>query len=431
MQRRCAQGIAFSVHNKHERKTKYMKTYVTNGLLGVAVIAVLINADRASGRGAEDLVRLHERPAPKTPIVEIKPTVVITPNTVGVALDSSIVHSAANKAFPKLLSEMTLDELLNKVGSDGSMRGNLRGQLTEEDFFNREKSWTRTKSKTATQNDGWRWVGGKVGGKMEGVQLKVHSNWKNYVRSMRDDFKAEHFVIPDDHYKLVSADLEERIAGAIKGRKLEKVAEYRKMQSRLKPLGRTFGQLDQAIEDAALGATQAAKAAASAGKAAKSAESAGKLGKAAKVLGGVGVLGAGAQAYGGIQEIKAGETVKGSVHLGGSAANATSAIAGLAGKAVLSGGAGAVGAGIDGGLDLYTGISTGDTKKTVVGSIKSAAAVGMAAGTATLNPVVLGTSAVAYGGVVVGELVYDNWDTIAEGTRGAVSSAYNWIFYEH
>lgn len=413
------------MHNKHERKINSMKTYIAKGLLGAVAISALVNVDPALGRGGEELMRLNRRPPQIVSIAQAAATIPNSPAAVLTvpttpAIDSAAIESAAKLAFPNLSSEMTIDELLNKAGSDGSMRGNLRGRFAERDWIERNNGdgWKATRSKNAPENDAWR----RTNGKLEGAQVKVHADWKDYIRSMRSDTKAEHFVIPDDHHKLVAADLAERLAGAERGGQMDKAAEYRKMQSRLKPLGRTFGELDQAIEDAALAARQATKVAADTSKAASIAEDAGKLSKVGKVLGVVGVVGAVSQGHQGVEEIRQGDVVKGAVNLTGATANLTSAAAGLAGLARLSGGAAAVGAGIDGATDLHDGINTGNGEKTAVGGVKVAAAGTMAYGTATLNPVALAGGALAYGGAVA----YDNRDALASATKKGFISSEDW-----
>jgi hypothetical protein len=146
-----------------------------------------------------------------------------------------------------------------------------------------------------------------------------------------------------------------------------------------------------------------------------------------KGLGAVGAIASIVQLHDGVQELKAGKPVEGSANLVGGAANATSAIAGLAGRVVLSGGAGAVGAGIDGAVDVYHGIKNGDVEKTAIGSIKSAAAITMGAGVATVQPEIVVGGAIVYGGAVVTDVVYQDSGAICGAGNKVIGKAQNWI----
>jgi hypothetical protein len=143
-------------------------------------------------------------------------------------------------------------------------------------------------------------------------------------------------------------------------------------------------------------------------------ETASGIGKAGKALMGVGLVGSGVQGYEGLQELKQGQTDKASLDIASSVANATSAGAALAGKVVLSGGAMAIGAGIDGGVDLYDGIKNSKPEKTISGTVKSGAAVAMGVGVATGQPEVVVPAVIVYGGAVVTDVAYENREVICE-----------------
>ncbi len=147
------------------------------------------------------------------------------------------------------------------------------------------------------------------------------------------------------------------------------------------------------------------------------------LAKAGKVLTVVALVASPIQAYDGVKEIQQGESVKGTLNLAGSAANATSAVAGLAGRGLLSGGAGAVGAGVYGAIDIYTGVKNKDAEKISVGGVKSAAAIAMGVGTATGQPEVVIPAAIVYGGAVATDVVYENREAIGETLYVASESA--------
>jgi len=147
------------------------------------------------------------------------------------------------------------------------------------------------------------------------------------------------------------------------------------------------------------------------------------IGKAGKVLAGVGFVASGAQAYEGVQELEHGQTSKGGLNLAGSTANAASAVAGLVGRAVLSGAAGAVGAEVDGAIDIYSGIENNDSEKLSIGGVKSAAAFAMGVGTATAQPEVVFSAAIVYGGAVVTDVAYENREVIGDTVYSASESA--------
>jgi len=152
-------------------------------------------------------------------------------------------------------------------------------------------------------------------------------------------------------------------------------------------------------------------------------ETASGIGKAGKALVGVGLVASGVQAYEGVQELKHGQTGKGSLNLAGSTANATSAIAGLAGRRLLSGATGAVGAGVDGAIDIYSGIKNNDSEKLSVGGVKSAAAIAMGVGAATGQPEVVVPAAIVYGGAVVTDVAYENREVIGDTVYAASETA--------
>ena len=154
----------------------------------------------------------------------------------------SRAESAVKEAFPKLGTQLSPEELAAKIEASPSMRGNLRGRLAELDWGARHKQsgWLKTASRTAPENDFWNLR------LNEGTQVKVHNDPADYLRSMKADSKAERFVIPDDHLKIVQSDLDERIAGAKRGGQLDKVKYYEAQKARLRPLGRIFSELDDA-----------------------------------------------------------------------------------------------------------------------------------------------------------------------------------------
>jgi hypothetical protein len=337
---------------------------------------------------------------------------------------SSDIVEAAQKACPKLSASLGTDKVLRRAVEDSKLRGTVIGTVAENDFFARNPEYFRSRKANAPQNDGWRWKNGTVGGTREGVQVKTHADWKDYLRSMKKDNKAERFVIPDDHYELVEKDLEVRRLGALKGGDTQKAAYYVGQQRRLTKLGRSYTEYEQSITRTAygMGKARVASAGASVGKVATSATVAGNAIKAAGgALTVAGGLGAAVQIHDGFNELSKGNVADGTVSLAGGGANLTSAVASLAGRAALGGSAGAVGAGIDGINDIRIGIKNGDKEKTVCGGVKSAAAVAMAAGTATCQPEIVIAGAAVYGGAVVADVAYQNREAISNGMESGLA----------
>jgi len=176
------------------------------------------------------------------------------------------VLAAAETTFPNLAADLENAILLRGAVADPTLRGNLRGRVAEEDWINRnaKEGWKAVEKRNAPQNDAWR----RVDGRLEGAQVKVHADWHDYIRSMQNDNKAERFVLPDDHFDLVYRELETRRVGALRGGLRDKALEYAIEQKRLTKMGRTFSEVDGAIETAAKHYGRIAKALRAGGKAA-------------------------------------------------------------------------------------------------------------------------------------------------------------------
>jgi hypothetical protein len=203
--------------------------------------AALLMQSRAS-------VSIHANVAPVGKFIPAA----VTPNSQSDLIEARQVKAMARKTFPNMSQGLDDSELFSRIQSDPTLTGNLRGRLAEEGFFKRNPSWKPVRSNTAPQNDGWRWVNGVVGGQKEGVQIKVLSDWKGYIRAMQKDDKAEYFAIPDDQYDLVKQDLETRRLGAVRGGLTDKATKYANEQQRLLKLGQTFEKLDYSIMAAGL-----------------------------------------------------------------------------------------------------------------------------------------------------------------------------------
>lgn len=157
---------------------------------------------------------------------------------------------------------------------------------------------------------------------------------------------------------------------------------------------------------------------------AETAGAASKLGTALRVGGGVvGVAGGGLQVLHGADELAHGQVVDGGADVTAGTANVVAGGAMLAGATTLAAGAGGVGAVIDGGRDLIQGIRSGDTERTAVGGVKTAAGAMMIAGAATGNPVLAVGGALVYGGAVV----YQNREAIGQAISSGAEAVGNFV----
>ena len=145
---------------------------------------------------------------PSAPLSGARAIGAIVETTAADPIFAAQVLAAAERVFPNLSAELDNAKLLRKAATDPVIRGSLRGRIAEEDWFNRnaKDGWKPVKSPNAPQNDAFRFVNGRL----EGAQVKVHTNWHNYIRSMEEDHRSERFVLPNDHFLLVSEELESR-----------------------------------------------------------------------------------------------------------------------------------------------------------------------------------------------------------------------------
>jgi hypothetical protein len=237
----------------------------------VVLIAAYLPGAPATGQlaVADDPIAAARRALAEDPIATARRAAASCPVTVVPdPIHAAQVLAAAEKTFPNLIAELENVELMRKAAADPGLRGNLRGRLAEMEWHKRnaKDGWWPSKKPNAPQNDFVRW--NPDAGRLEGAQLKVHKDWRRYISSMKKDGKAERFVIPDDHYELVLEELKRREASAFKRGLAEEAAYYAKQQQRLTRMGRTFAELDNAIENTAKHLGRIAKTLRLAGKAA-------------------------------------------------------------------------------------------------------------------------------------------------------------------
>ena len=134
-----------------------------------------------------------------------------------------------------------------------------------------------------------------------------------------------------------------------------------------------------------------------------------------KIGGGVGVIGGGFQVFAGVQEIREGKPVEGLFDAAGGLGTVTACSLVISGKVATGTTVGAVVAVVDAGKDIVEGIRDGDTKRTVVGTVKFAAISATSAGFYTGQPVFVVIGGVTYAGVII----YEQKDAIVHGAKVA------------
>lgn len=111
------------------------------------------------------------------------------------------------------------------------------------------------------------------------------------------------------------------------------------------------------------------------------------------------------QAWQGISDLKESRILEGSANLAGSGLSAGAEVAVLTGRAALSGSLMTATAFINGGVDLYKGITQTNVDRIVIGGVKCAAASAMTVGLAAGQPVIIVAGTVVYVGVVVTDTI--------------------------
>ena len=192
-----------------------------------------------------------------------------------------------------------------------------------------------------------------------------------------------------------------RLRGALKD--ADKL--LRKMKVRPGPV--TYGELLQSTR-AAAGAVRAAVGRLGAAAAARPVRDVARMlspawAAAGKTLRFVPIIATPIQAWQGVTDLKEGRLLEGSANLAGSGLSAGAEVAVLSGRVVLSGSLVAAAALIDGGVDIYRGVTQTNTDRIVIGVVKCAAAGTMAAGLATGQPVIVVAGTVVYVGIIVAD----------------------------
>lgn len=157
-------------------------------------------------------------------------------------LVDDVVH---RQALPKVSTLQGRPEAMGRVLRDPVQRGKAIGLAAEADFVDRNPAWRQVASRNAPQNDVFTFLKGKF----QGGQIKTHASGKPsaYMMDMLKDNRAEHFLVPDDHYGSVRKEIERRIELMRQRGNLRGVARWERQLKRLKPLGRTYAELEKSV----------------------------------------------------------------------------------------------------------------------------------------------------------------------------------------
>ena len=153
------------------------------------------------------------------------------------------------RVAPNMAAEKGAESVLQRAATNPRVRGRYVGILAEEDFLVRNPNYKPVASPIAPHNDVWVSTPEK---KFHGVQIKTHAkpdhaHVQKYVREMFKDGRAHSFAIPDDHYPAVRRELERRLERAFAKGDANGVRAYQRQLMRLTRLGRTYGELEQAV----------------------------------------------------------------------------------------------------------------------------------------------------------------------------------------
>ena len=149
------------------------------------------------------------------------------------------------RTLPRIAANRGPAAAMQRVVTDPLQRSRAIGYLAEEDFVLRNPAWTKVAKPNAPQNDVFTFVRGRF----QGGQLKIHASGDaaQYMRDMLKDHRAEHFLVPDDHYPAVRRGIEKRIGLLNRSGDVKAAAEWNRHLRRLKPLGRSYKQLEVSV----------------------------------------------------------------------------------------------------------------------------------------------------------------------------------------
>ena len=149
------------------------------------------------------------------------------------------------RTLPRFVADRGPAPTMRRVVADPLQRSRAVGYLAEEDYLARNPAWSKVRKANAPQNDVFTFVQGRF----HGGQIKTHASGAPhlYMRDMLKDHLAEHFLVPDDHYPAVRRSIEERIGLMRQRGNAKGAAQWQRQLQRLKPLGRSYRQLETSL----------------------------------------------------------------------------------------------------------------------------------------------------------------------------------------
>jgi len=149
------------------------------------------------------------------------------------------------RTLPKLWDRQGELRVARRLLGDPVKRSHAVGHLAEDDLVARDPVWRKTAAANAPENDVWRWARGRL----EGGQIKTHAsgNAAAYLRDMLRDGKAEGFFVPDDHMGPLMQRIGQQVGKADGQGSEDAGAIWRAQLARVRPLGRTYGELERGV----------------------------------------------------------------------------------------------------------------------------------------------------------------------------------------
>jgi hypothetical protein len=111
------------------------------------------------------------------------------------------------------------------------------------------EGWNPVAKQNAPQNDLWKYENGRRIGAQ--VKTNIKGDPATYVREMRKDYRAEKFLIPDDHYEPTLQHLRQKAEQARAAGDTIEVAFFERQAQRLGKIGATYTQLESEAQFAA------------------------------------------------------------------------------------------------------------------------------------------------------------------------------------
>ncbi len=171
------------------------------------------------------------------------------PNATGRATEQvateTVQTAVLERNMPVIAAKQGESAAWERVATDPVQRAKAVGHAAEEDFAARNPKWNLTAKPNAPQNDAWTITKNGI----QGTQIKTHAdgNPTTYMNDMVKDAKAEYFMVPDDQYDATRQRILDQIELMKKRGNPKDVARWQEQLKRLKPLGRSYAALDQAV----------------------------------------------------------------------------------------------------------------------------------------------------------------------------------------